>query len=508
MKLTTMLYAGFALATLSTGVFADGPLPQADDPYFKTGMDELKAHLANQPIMGKAKNIILMIGDGMGMSTVTATRIYEGQKRSVDGESNILAFEKFPYTSLSKTYSADGQVSDSAPTATSMTTGIKTNNDVLGLNSTTKLKDCAGSKGKEVETIFELAEASGMATGVVTTARVTHATPGGAFAHTPFRDWEDDTAMGDQVGKGCKDIADQLVNWPAGDGFEVALGGGRQYFLPKETADPEDQGKMGDRSDKRDLTKEWTAKDNNHVYVWNKADFDKIDVKSGAKVLGLFERSHMKYESARAKDTAGEPSLRDMTKLAITRLQQNDKGFVLMIEGGRIDHGHHEGSAYKALEEAVEFNAAVQTAVDLTKREDTLIIVTADHSHTMAINGYPKRGNNILGIVVGTDGKPMLGADGKPYTTLSYSNGPGALFPALAAGQTEAGAAGVRPDLSKVDTTATDFIQPALVPMASETHGGDDVPVYAWGPMAHLFSGTNEENYIYQVMSEASGLGK
>jgi alkaline phosphatase len=508
MKLTTLLLSGIAALCLSSHSFAQQALPQAADAYFKTGQDELAARLALQPITGQAKNIILMVGDGMSTATVTAARIYEGQKRGVDGESNLLTMDTFPYVAFSKTYSHDGQVSDSAPTATAMTTGVKTRNDIVGLNSEAKLKDCEGSKGKEVTTIFELAEAAGKATGVVSTARITHATPAGAYAHSALRDWEDDKSMGDQIGKGCKDIADQLVNWPAGDGFEIAMGGGRQHFIPAEMADPEDEGKMGNRADKRDLTKEWTAKSNNNLYVFDKVGFDAVDIKSGAKVLGLFERSHMEYESKRAKDTKGEPSLAEMTKMAITRLQQNDKGFVLMIEGGRIDHAHHEGSAYRALEDTLAFNDAIKTALELTKREDTLIVVTADHSHTMTINGYPKRGNPILGLAVDVDGKPMTGADGKPYTTLSYANGPGGVFPALAEGQTVAAPAGVRPDLTGVDTTSPDFLQQSLVPMSSETHAGEDVGIYAWGPMAHLFSGTVEENYIYHVLSNASGLGK
>jgi alkaline phosphatase len=314
--------------------------------------------------------------------------------------------------------------------------------------------------------------------------------------------------MKDQVGKGCKDIADQLVNWTAGDGFEVAMGGGRQHFLPAEMADPEDEGKTGNRTDKRNLTEEWTKKSNNHVVVFDKAGLDKVDLKSSARVLGLFERSHMEYEANRAKDKAGEPSLAEMTKFAIERLQQDEDGFVLMVEGGRIDHAHHDGSAYRALEDVVAFDTAIKTAMEMTKREDTLIVATADHSHTFAINGYPKRGNPILGLAVDVNGKVMTGADGKPYTTLSYANGPGSVFPALAEGKTEADPAGPRPDLSKIDTTAPDFLQQSLVPMSSETHAGDDVAIYANGPMAHLFSGTVEQNYVYHVLSHATGLGK
>lgn len=504
----TMTYAAAIIIALQSSAALSQALPQTTDSYYKVAADQLANRLALQPKTGKAKNIIVFIGDGMSVATVTAGRIYEGQKRGVDGESNNLSMDLFPYVALAKTYSHDGQVSDSAPTASGMMTGVKMRNDVIGMTSEVKVGDCEASKGKEVTTIFETAELAGKATGVISTARITHATPAGAYAHSSNRDWEDDKAMKDQVGKGCKDIADQLVNWAAGDGFEIAMGGGRQHFLPAEMADIEDEGKTGNRTDKRNLADEWMKKSNNHFTVFDKASLDKIDMKTGAKVLGLFERSHMEFEANRAKDKGGEPSLSEMTKLAIERLQQDEDGFVLMVEGGRIDHAHHEGSAYRALEDTVAFDAAIKTALGLINLDETLVLVTADHSHTFTIAGYPVRNNPILGLAVDVDGKTMLGADGKPYTTLGYANGPGALFPALAEGKTEADPAGIRPDLTGVDTTSPDFLQQSLVPLSSETHAGDDVAIYANGPMAHLFSGTVEQNYVYHVLSHASGLGK
>jgi alkaline phosphatase len=137
------------------------------------------------------------------------------------------------------------------------------------------------------------------------------------------------------------------------------------------------------------------------------------------------------------------------------------------------------------------------------------VVVTADHSHTMTIAGYPKRDNPILGVVVDVDGKKVLAGDGKPYTTLGFANGPGGVFPSLKEGETASAAlpAGIRPDLSDVDTEAHDFIQQSGVPLASETHGGEDVAIYASGPQAYLFGGTVDENYIYHVLSKASGLG-
>jgi alkaline phosphatase len=393
-----------------------------------------------------------------------------------------------------------------------MTTGVKTRNDVIGVDQTVPVGDCAAAQGHEVQTIFEMAEAAGRATGVVTTARVTHATPAATYAHVPHRDWEDEKGMADNEGTpggACKDIADQLVNWAAGDGFEVALGGGRAYFLPDSMADPEDADKTGRRRDSRNLAEEWTKKDNNHLFVFDSAGWGKIDWASGPRVLGLFEMSHMEYEADRAKDKGGEPSLAEMTEAAIRRLQQDEDGFVLMVEGGRIDHAHHEGNAARALEDYVAFDAAIKKALELTNREDTLIVATADHSHTFVISGYPIRGNPILGLAVDVDGEVMKAGDGKPYTTLAYANGPGGVFPALAEDAPEAAEAdapGPRPDLTDVDTTNIDFKQQSLLPMGSETHGGEDVAVFAWGPYAHAFHGVVEQNLIFHVMARAAGL--
>jgi alkaline phosphatase len=484
-------------------------LPQTKDSYFAAAQAQLRDKLETPTYRGRAKNVILMIGDGMSIPTVTATRILEGQLRGVDGESNNLTIDTLPFSALVKTYSHDGQVSDSAPTASAMMTGVKMRNDVIGFSQDVAMNDCAGSKGKEVTTLFAIAERAGMATGVISTARITHATPAGAYAHVANRDWEDDKALSaDAKAAGCKDIADQLVNWPEGDGFEVAVGGGRRHFLPETMADPEDTDKKGNRTDGRDLTTEWTKKDNNHIWGWNGDQFKAWDPKSGAKFLGLFEMSHMEYEADRAKDKGAEPALSEMVSKTLDRLSQDEDGFVLMIEGGRIDHAHHAGNAYRALIDTIEFNKAIKVVLDKTRREDTLLIVTADHSHTMTINGYPMRGNPILGLVKEVGGKIALGTDGKPYTTLQYANGPGAIFPAIPKEQKEAPPAGVRPDLSAVDTTSIDYLQQALVPTMSETHGGDDVAVYAIGPYADLFHGTVEQNYIFHVMAYASDIMK
>ena len=478
----------------------DGALPtQAGDSYYTSAAAAVQARIDARGVT-PAKNVILFIGDGMGISTITAARIHAGQKRGVDGESYVLAMDTLPHMALSKTYSHDFQVSDSAATATAMVTGAKVNSRTLGILKEASVGNCASVEGHGTDTLFELAERAGLATGFVSTARLTHATPASTFAKTPSRDWEDDADLEGGDAGDCKDIARQFIEWPEGDGFEVAMAGGRSQFLTVDQADPEDAGKTGNRKDGRDLAAEWVAKSPAHTLVTDKAGFDGVDFASDAKVLGLFEGSHMEYELDRADDTAGEPSLAELTRAAITRLSRNEDGFVLMVEGGRIDHAHHGVNAARALEETDMFDQAVAAALEMTDNDDTLIIVTADHSHTMTISGYPARGNPILGKVNPGLGPDLKGLDGKPYTTLSYANGQTGCR--LVDGEADC----TREDLTDTDTTAKDFLQPALVPMGSETHGGDDVAIFATGPGSELVSGVMEQHEIFHVMGRASGL--
>lgn len=483
---TCPLLAGASLLALVSGAAAQDRLPQADDSYFVAAQQELARKIADQPNVGRAKNVVLFVVDGMSIPTITAARIYEGQSRGVDGESNMLAFEQLlPYTALSRTYTHDGQVADSAPTATAMVSGVKSSNGTIGVDQNAKPGDCASQAGTEVTTIFELAEAAGLSTGIVSTARITHATPASAFAKVAGRDWEADTDLPE--GASCKDIAAQLIDWPAGDGFEVIMGGGRRNFMLDSQADPEDATKTGKRKD-RDLVAEWTARHNDGAYVWDKAGFEALDPAGTGRVLGLFNASHMQYEADREKDAGGEPSLAEMSGKAVEMLSRDEDGFVLMVEAGRVDHAHHAGNAARALEDTVALAEAVKAVYDKVDPAETLIIVTADHSHTFNFAGYPARGNPILGVAGMAD-------DGKPYTTLGYMNGPGARLDEP------------RADLSDTDTTDLDFLQQALVPLGeSETHAGDDVAIFAQGPWAHLFHGSVEQNLIYHVMDQATGL--
>ena len=472
---------------------------QQQDSYYQAAAQAVSARETERGAP-RAKNVILFIGDGMGVSTITAARIWAGQNRGLDGESYRLAMDTLPYSAFAKTYTHDSQVADSAPTAAAMTTGVKSYNGAIGVTQSADIRKCATAETASADSLWEIAEDAGLATGVISTARLTHATPAAAYAKTTERDWENDAQVSSS-GKeaGCRDIARQFVDWRHGDGFEVFMGGGRANFLPSSLSDPEYPNQKGARADGRDLTLEWANAGPSRRVVTDLAGFRGVNFDSDVQVLGLFEPSHMQYEADRAKDRAGEPSLADLTRAAMTRLSRNPKGYVLMVEAGRIDHAHHAGNAARALAETAAVVEAVAAAMAGSDPRDTLIIVTADHSHTFVIQGYPGRNNPILGLVTYPDGKGAVrGLDSRPFTTLAYMNGPGSICRISPQGNVCN-----REDLSNVDTQALDYVQQALIPLPSETHGGEDVAVFARGPGAQLVSGTIEQNEIFHVMARS-----
>jgi alkaline phosphatase len=483
--------------------------------WFRAGAASANAHGAGRE---RATNLILFLGDGMSLPTVAAARILEGQRAGGSGEEHRLAFEEFPYTALSRTYNTDMQTPDSAGTMSAIMTGIKTRMGMISVGPSAQRRDCESGRAGAVATLLELAEVAGLSTGVVSTARLTHATPAATYAHSPERNWESDADLpATASAQGCHDIARQFVEFPFGDGIDVALGGGRRNFLPKEQADPENPDLHGSRLDGRDLVQEWRRRPDDGQYVWNAQQLGALDLANTPRLLGLFESDHMNYEHDRPHDRGGEPSLVEMTRAAITVLHGNRRGYVLMVEGGRIDHGHHAGNAFRALDETIAFSDAVRAARDATADSDTLIVVTADHAHTLVFAGYSTRGNPILGKAVGSireEHGPDFATDalGLPYTTLSYANGPGyqgasdkqpegpKRFPHIVA---NAQPAKGRAQLTSVDTEDPDYLQEATLPANSETHGGDDVGVWASGPGAAAVHGSIEQNEIFHLLLQA-----
>lgn len=495
------------------------PAYQLNDGWYKDAQASVSKKVASKKDLDQAKNVILFVGDGMGVSTLTAARILDGQQKGMLGEENFLSFEQFPNTALIKTYNTNQQTPDSAGTMTAMATGVKTKAGVLNIAPKALRANCASSKGNELTTIFEFAEAKGLSTGIVTTARLTHATPAATYAKTPERNWESDDKLTDEAkSNGCKDIATQFVEFGSdiknSDGIDVAFGGGRRHFISKDVTDLE--GKTGKRTDGIDLTQVWQA-NTGGVYVEDQRGFDAIP-DDADKVLGLFNASHMHYESDRKNDKSGEPSLSEMTTKAIklleNRSQKTGKGYVLVVESGRIDHAHHAGNAYNALKDTIEYSEAVDAAKKLAD-DDTLIMVTADHSHVFTIAGYPKRGNPILGKVVSTDKNglpettPKLASDNLPYTTLGYTNGLGYRDLGTETDADvayDAGPAAGRHDLTNIDTTTPGFHQDALVPLDSETHAGEDISLHATGPGSAFVQGVMEQNSVFHVINKALAL--
>ena len=417
---------------------------------------------AAQRNAARRNNVILFVGDGMDVSTVTFSRIAE---HGVDGD---LFLDRMPYTALSRTSSADNLVADSAAAMSAMMTGVNTNNGVIGYPPTTERQDSnLDGDGTPPTNVAELAKSLGYAVGIVTTARVTHSTPAAVYAHAKDQGLEDD-------------IAAQLVpggpgyNARLGSGLDVILGGGRTHFLP------------GTRPDGRDLRAELQAQ--GYAYVDDAAGLEALG--AGSRVLGLFKSSYMDYEYYRR---FREPGIVDMTAKAIEVLAATGRPYFLMVESGRIDHAHHAGNAFGAFVETRELDRAIGAAIEAVDLDRTLIMATADHGHVLTVAGsmvrpvddlpYAPRSapasftrlryHGIFGTAHGIDGG-VIGErpdrDGVPYTVLGYANGPG-----HREGPRVDPNADSTPGVGGVAVSSTSharYLQEATVPRTSETHGG------------------------------------
>lgn len=269
---------------------------------------------------------------------------------------------------------------------------------MIGLTAAAKLLDCDVQNDKNLwtESIASWAGKSCKSTGIVTTTRITHASPAGAYAHIAQRDWENDqeVSLSDCDPRTVNDIAEQLIYNEEGKRFKVILGGGRSNFRNQSMVDEE--GKNGYRLDGKDLIEEWKRMRGamgKATYVWNKEGLLNVDTGSTDFVLGLFEDDHMRYnmDVVSEKLQSQKPSLSDMTRVAIELLEKDENGYFLFVEGGMIDQAHHYNFAQTSLDETREFSKAIEMARDMTREEDTLIVVTADHAHVFTYNGYPVR---------------------------------------------------------------------------------------------------------------------
>ncbi|CAH0399763.1 unnamed protein product [Chilo suppressalis] len=504
------------MTMISTGVLSPAPqkteIKETYDRHYwyaqaqETLQKRLQYAADKNPV---AKNIILVVGDGMSLTTATAARILRGQRRGQTGEDTDLAWDTFPAVALAKTYNIDAQTGESSACATALLCGVKARYETLGLDAGARFNICATTINSKVTSLIDWVHDAGKSSGIVTTARITHATPAALYAHAPSRYWEDDSRVPPTVRKDCKDIAYQLVENEPGRSINVIMGGGRRHFLPTVTPDPEHPNREGRRLDGRNLAEDWAREKKRRrlraQYIHSREQLAKLDPRTVDYLLGLFEYSHMDFNAERgaaadAEDGAAagstvkadDPSLADMTRAALSILMKNDKGFFLLIEGGRIDHAHHYNNPYRALDETLELETALLAALERVNPAETLIVVTADHGHVMTFGGQATpRGHPVLGAdTVVSD------IDGLRYTTLLYGTGPGHSEPrALPLNTTASAPANV------------DAVHAAAVPRQWATHGGEDVPIYALGPMATiLFAGVVEQSYIPHAIAYAACL--
>jgi alkaline phosphatase len=476
------LFAAAAVLALLAGCAATPPQSTASIP-------------ASAQLEPRAKNVIFFLGDGMGINTLTAARIY------AVGEDGELAIDTLPESAFVKTFSNDAQVTDSAASMAAYMTGVKQNNGVISMSAGTRSiapgRDANGNNlvnrcenGQPAPTLLELAHKRGMALGVVTTTSVTDATPAATYAHVCHRKLETEIAASAVPGGAGYNAA------LGARGLDVLFGGGAQFFTPFARG--------GKRADNRDLLAELGAQ--GYRVVNDTAQFDQLA--PGQRAVGLFAPNHLEYSAAR--NPARQPELAAMTRKAIELLAPNPNGFFLMVEGGLIDHALHATLGKRALQETVAYNAALQAAIDQMRKRDpglknTLIVATADHDHTLLLNGYAKRTGKttptnpgVLGLVRNLDGKPKLDKDGMPYTIIGFGTGENRY----------AGNRAKQGPLTDEMVTRDDYHQEAVVRTrtGAETHGGADVYLGAAGAGAELFRGTIDNTRVFSLIKAAAGL--
>ena len=388
------------------------------------------------------RSAVLFIGDGMGPAYVTAARLARG------GSAGRLRMDGMPYTALSRTHSSDSPVTDSAAAASAMACGHKTVNGALCQDATA----LNGKRdGRRLESIAVLAKARGLRVGVVTTARVTHATPAAFYAVENDRDRE-------------RSIARAALVSP----LDVLLGGGRRYFRPGRGSDDEVGWAEDDREDL-----EGTARAGGWTVVDTAAALGSVSTLD-RKVLGLFADSHLPYEAEPAARTA--PTLVEMTRWALRVLKGSGRPFLLVVEGGRIDHAGHENWARSLVDEVAAFDQAIGLALDALDPRSTLVLVTADHeTGGLAINGYPEEKEGIWGTT------PPWGG-GEPYSVLTFTSGPGAKGPSPGAPH------------------GAEDPRPSGIRLSDAAHTGVDVALYAWGAGAAQVHGTLENTAVYWLL--------
>lgn len=433
-------------------------------------------HEADQP-----QNVIFFISDGCGPASFGLAREYQ---RSMDGIPNL---QLDPYEQGSTITFAEGsRVTDSAASATAYACAIKTLNGRIAMTA----------DRQSVETILEKAEKAGYNTGVISTARITHATPAAFSSHVESRNME-------------AEIAEQQM----AKGMEIVMGGGTQFYTPTE------QG--GARTDGRNLIVE--AQDLGYHRVDDRSQLLNADA---LPLIGLFTRSHMAYEIDRDRDA--EPSLAEMTTKALELLSADGKPFFIMIEAGRIDHAGHGNDPAAHLWDVMAYDAAWKVAVDFAALDgETLVLGTSDHETGGLTLGAEYGGNGGSGYAYDPTKLAAVSSSIEAFgnrARAAYADGS---FDADWVRQhlessfnvdMSAHADRFNGILAVADTNAAlavSGMQRLLVDVTSDSarvgwstggHTAVNVPIFGYGPGAEHFKGTLDNTEIGARLQEVLGL--
>ncbi|MFE4568998.1 alkaline phosphatase [Paenibacillus chitinolyticus] len=423
-----------------------------------------------------SKNVIVLIGDGMGPAQVSAGRTFSKNKLGKDH----LELDSY-FVGQATTYAdrgedggtiVSGEVTDSASAGTAFATGNKTYNAAISVSNEDVSKPFAS--------VIEASELAGKATGLVTTARITHATPAVYASHVRNRDNE-------------SAIASQYLN----DGnVDVLFGGGKQFFLSKE-----EKGKRTDKTIIPDFEKE------GYKVVYDKQGLASLDGKTG-KALGLFGNSHVDYVLDRTNTV---PNLAEMTSKAIDILSANPKGFTMMVEGGRIDHAGHANDLPSVVQEMLDFDAAVKVAMEFAKKDgNTSVVVTADHE----TGGLSLSRDNIYEINVDAwddqqKSSELIGGELKNAKTIEDVKALVAKYTGhtdLTDDEAKFILAGDGSSYKQEGAFNAVMSKRYLVGWSGHGHSAVDVGVWAYGPIAEKVKGQIDNTEIARAVASVAGI--
>ncbi|HDR8128041.1 TPA: alkaline phosphatase [Bacillus cereus] len=412
----------------------------------------------------KIKNVVVLIGDGMGPSSMVAHRYMKDNPNTKEMEKT--SFDQY-FIGTQMTYPEDEHenITDSASAATAMSTGVKTYNAAIAVDN----------DKQPVKTVLEQAKEKGKATGLVATAQITHATPAAFGAHNVSRKNMNEIA---------NDYFDEKVN--GNHKVDVLLGGGLDNFV----------------RDDRDLTEEF--KKVGYSYVTNR---EQLLNDKNEQVLGLFAPGGLDKAIDRDIET---PSLEDMTKAAIDRLNKDKDGFFLMVEGSQIDWANHDNDVVAAMSEMEDFEKAFKAVIDFAKKDkETLVIATADHStggFTVGVDGNFNFDVSVLKSAKRTpDFMAKLIVNGASVEETLKTNVDLEFTPEEIASVNKAA---LTKDVKQIDNAIEKiFDVRSHTGWTTSGHTGEDVGVYAYGPGKYAFSGLQENTNLAKRVFDILGGG-